>query len=107
MPARIIEIADLQPIDFLRVQSVLYLETLDIRNLTPPQVWHTQEGMLVSDSNNSLALLARSREKQVEVDYNDARSIREGDDLFIDTINELARQMKKKGVYSPSDLWQA
>jgi len=94
----------------LREQQVAYYESLsrkELAALCTPQVWHTSEGLLVSDSNNTLGVLAKTGRKTIRVEYADVRQVREEDDTFIQAIIETARQLKNRGIYSPIDLWQA
>lgn len=108
MPARIMRIADLQPTDVLRQESLAYLESLtneEIKNSGTMQVWETSHGILLSDGNNRTAILAKRGERKVKVDYHNSRGMAE--DSFIKVHAELAKKLRQRGIYSPMDLWQA
>lgn len=111
MPARVVSISDLQPTDTLREESVSYLAALSLEEIEArhgiPQVWETSSGLLVSDGNQRLATTAKRGKMQVLVDYCRPGKIPAGESEFIDLIIERAEQLRKKGVYTPLDLWQA
>jgi hypothetical protein len=111
MPARLVRIADLQPTDTLRVESVRYLETLPITEMWAkhgiPQVWKINQQMIISDGNQRLATLAKRGEVMTHIDYYEPGKVPAAESEFLQIITERAEQLRKRGVYSPLDLWQA
>jgi len=108
MPARIINIGDLQPTDTLRIGTISYLETLtpqEIIGLGMPQVWDTPYGLLISDGNHRVAALAQKGVKTLEADYIKISV----DDIEINGLQEViarAEQLRALGITNPYDLWQ-
>ena len=111
MPARLIEIAELQPTDTLRQEAVSYLSELSLIEIESrhgmPQVWETEKGLLISDGNQRIATMAKRGEIHAKVDYCNLGKVPAAESYFLDTITKRAEQLRNQGIYSPGDLWQA
>tara|TARA_Y100000310_G_scaffold300403_1_gene336057 strand:- start:1430 stop:1762 length:333 start_codon:yes stop_codon:yes gene_type:complete len=110
MPAKKVRISDLQPTDTLRTETVSFLETLTpetIVSMGLPQVWDTSEGLLISDGNHRAAVLASKGHKTMDVDYVNEQEVKLYCSSDLSLVLRRARELMKKGIYSPSDLWQA
>ena len=110
MPARLIDIAELQPTDTLRLEAQSYFESLSLNEIAKrhglPQVCETSHGLLISDGNQRTASYAKKKIAKIEVDFQQT-SI---PDYFLDYLNLVISQaevLRKQGIYSPLDLWQA
>ena len=107
---RTVKIIDLQPTDQLRTGTLSFLETLslnEIHELGAPQAWETQEGLLISDGNNRVAVLARKGQETVDVDYNNIHEISNEHTYFKNEITQRAKELRERGIYSFDDLWHA
>ncbi len=110
MPARLIEIAELQPTDTLRPEAVAYFMSLSHEEIRErhgiPQVWETERGIIISDGNNRTGVYARKGIKRLEVDFQ--KGIKDIPDYFLDYLNGIISQaevLKMQGIYTPYDLW--
>lgn len=105
MPIKNINISDLQPTDGIRVSSFSFLSELtteEIEKLGLPQVWKTPEGLLVSDGNNRLSVLASRGQEVIKINYKG--KVPEYLQEFKRGITNQARTMKSKGIFSFYDL---
>ncbi len=112
MPARLIEIAELQPTDTLRVEVINYYSALSNDEIKAkhgvPQVWQTNRGMLISDGNNRTGIYAKRGAKLIEVDFQDGiNNILDCFSEYLEEIVSRAEDLRKQGIFSPHDLWQA
>lgn len=111
MPARLVNLAELQPTDTLRADTISFLETLtpeqilDIKGQI--QVWETNKGLLISDGNNRAAVLVSKGRQKIEVDYISRREAETYCPDFLDTVIGRAESLSSKGILSPYDLWQS
>lgn len=110
MPARLINLEDLQPTDTLRESSQSYLQTLTYEEIEKrhglPQVWKTDIGLLISDGNQRAADAYKKGLKEIRVDF----QTDDIPDYFLDYLNLViseAELLRKQGIHSPKDLWQA
>jgi hypothetical protein len=107
---KLIKIADLQPTDTLREQNVGFLETLNpmqIANYGLIWVLGTSIGDLITEGNNRTAVLARKGMEQIRAKYIDFRKVDRGYLAFLDMHLDMAEQLRRQGIYSVYDLWQA
>jgi len=110
MVLKTFRIEDLQPTDTLRQPVITSLDTLtskEILDITPPpQVWNTLEfGLLISDGNNRVGLLANRNKKEVTLDYFNNNEVRLYCSGYIDIVLNRTKKIMNAGVYTPYDLW--
>ena len=108
MSTQLVLLSRLRPTDIINPATVSFLEKLSTEQIKSlvgvPQVWETDEGLLISDRNNRAAVLAKRGLTAIEVDYNHQRDLSEH---FTDLLSEViakAKNLTNRGIYTPYDL---
>ena len=104
METRTVKISDLQPTDTLKDSTMRYYSSLtqeEFIRLQKPQVWSTDQGLIISDGNNYTVFCASRGQEKIEVQYGGHP---ENFLFLLDKDLENARILKELGVNSPYDL---
>ena len=105
MSTRLFALDCLQPTDYLRPESMLFLSSLsfeDLRSLGLPQVWQVGDSYVISDGNNRAAQIVSRGCKETAVDFQgDLFDSMAG---FEEIVLERAERLRGEGVYSVYDL---
>ena len=112
MPAKQVRIGDLQPTDIIRQGTVSFLETLTPEQILaiknhPIEVVETPRGLLLTEGNNRAAVLAAKGVATLAVEYKTLRDLGKFFDGFLDEVYRFVDELRARGIYSVSDLWQA
>ena len=100
-------IADLQPTDSLRLDSMLFFGSLsdsELGGLGLPQVWTFQDKYVISDGNNRVAEYARRGAESVDVEFGGDLDVHDVFVAYREEVVGLAQEFSNKGIYSVYDL---
>jgi hypothetical protein len=110
MEIKRVPISELQPSDTPRDSTICYYNSLGdgLNKLERlPQVWETDEGLLISDGNNYVVFQAYKGVDEIEVEYQSRSSLDQFSHIFADGVDRLLEDvqiLKGLGVTSPYDL---
>lgn len=99
---------ELQPTDTLRESCVEYMQglsLLELESIGMPQVWETPIGLLISDGNQRSAVKTRKGQLFTAVDFVRVNQQKLVYGVDIEGLMKVAEELRKRGIYSPYDLW--
>lgn len=108
----LVNLKDLQPTDFLRVQQEEFYNSFSRQEFEKylrenlPEVWEIGGKLYISDHNNALAQAAKLNLGKVPVKIEPTYG---REDYYKDDISRIledARKIQSQGIFTPHDMWQ-
>ena len=98
-------IKDLQPTDDLRQETQRNFFSLSeekLKQIRPlPQIWRTDNFLMISDGNNRVAHYCLRGKKEILVEYYESA---ENFHFLLEETIQIAEEFRRRGIFTPYDL---